>query len=62
MQPSTGCVIVDPDVNIVVAKAHADLSHPIRHAVMVCIDKVATGQGGGAWSNGKNVEREQSTL
>ena len=36
---------------MVVAQAHTDSTHPLKHAVMVCIDNVANGQGGGAWSN-----------
>lgn len=32
------------------SKSCADPTHPLRHAVMACIDKVARSQGGGAWS------------
>lgn len=63
MQPSVCCcVIVDPDVNVAVAKAHADLDHPIRHAVMVCLDRVAAKQGAGAWSNGASMSQSCSVV
>ena len=45
----TGAVIVDPDRSEVVARACSSSSHPLHHAVMRCIDTVATAQGGGAW-------------
>ncbi|XP_028847185.1 putative inactive tRNA-specific adenosine deaminase-like protein 3 [Denticeps clupeoides] len=48
---AVGAVMVDPDADRIVATAH-DLrhgSHPLHHAVMVCIDLVARGQGGGAY-------------
>ena len=56
MQASGGAVIVDPVMKRVIAQASADTDHPTRHAVMVCIDQVARGQGGGAWSDDKNKE------
>lgn len=31
------------------SKASTDPSHPLKHAIMVCIDEVARSQGGGAW-------------
>lgn len=60
MQASGGAVIVDPVVKRVIARAFADTDHPTRHAVMVCIDQVAMGQGGGAWCDDKNKDKEQS--
>lgn len=45
-----GAVMVDPASDQILATAH-DCSrgtHPLHHAVMVCIDLVARGQGGGA--------------
>ena len=39
---------MDPRTGGVVARA-ASSSHPLRHAVMLCIDAVAHSQGGGAW-------------
>ncbi len=46
--------MVDPVTNMVVARAHSDTaSHPLKHAVMVCIDRIAGRQGGGAWSDGR---------
>jgi len=40
---------VDPSANKIVTQAHTDSNHPLKHAVMVCLDKVASLQGGGAW-------------
>ncbi|KAM6968141.1 putative inactive tRNA-specific adenosine deaminase-like protein 3 [Aplochiton taeniatus] len=48
---AVGAVIVDPKDDRVVAVGH-DCSrgeNPLHHAVMVCIDLVAHGQGGGAY-------------
>ena len=42
-------MIVDPLTKRVIAHAHTDADHPTRHAVMVCIDRVAREQGGGVW-------------
>lgn len=44
-------LIVDPKVNTVLAMSHdrRHLEHPLQHAVMLCIDKVAHLQGGGMW-------------
>lgn len=47
-----GAVMVDPASDQILATAH-DCSrdtHPLHHAVMVCIDLVARGQGGGAYN------------
>ncbi|XP_023670599.1 probable inactive tRNA-specific adenosine deaminase-like protein 3 [Paramormyrops kingsleyae] len=48
---SVGAVIVDPQMDRVLAVGHdcRGGSHPLHHAVMVCIDLVARGQGGGAY-------------
>ncbi len=49
---AVGAVIVDPESEQIVAVGHDCKrgSHPLHHAVMVCIDLVACGQGGGAYS------------
>ncbi|XP_059355411.1 probable inactive tRNA-specific adenosine deaminase-like protein 3 [Carassius carassius] len=49
---AVGAVIVDPESEQIVAVGHdcKHGSHPLHHAVMVCIDLVACGQGGGAYS------------
>ncbi|XP_043105367.1 probable inactive tRNA-specific adenosine deaminase-like protein 3 [Puntigrus tetrazona] len=49
---AAGAVIVDPESEQIVAVGHDCKrgSHPLHHAVMVCIDLVACGQGGGAYS------------
>ena len=45
-----GAVVVDPVLQKVVGIAHDQRhAHPLQHCVMVCIDNVAHGQGGGAW-------------
>jgi tRNA-specific adenosine deaminase 3 len=48
-QVSSAVVIVDPDINSVIAQAHTDSSHPLKHAAMLCLDQVASVQGGGVW-------------
>ncbi|XP_029936036.1 putative inactive tRNA-specific adenosine deaminase-like protein 3 isoform X2 [Myripristis murdjan] len=46
-----GAVVVDPKLEKVIAVAHdCRGDHPLYHAVMVSIDLVAKGQGGGAYS------------
>lgn len=49
---AVGAVIVDPKTEQIVAVAHDCKrgSHPLHHAVMVCIDLVACGQDGGAYN------------
>ena len=43
--------MVDPTMQEVVGVAHDQRhTHPLQHCVMACIDDVAHGQGGGAWS------------
>ena len=49
LKPSVGAVVVDPSTNRIVTQAHTDSNHPLKHAVMVCIDNVASVQGAGAW-------------
>lgn len=52
-QFAIGCVIVDPSTNVVVARSRDRRQvHPLQHAVMLCIDRVALTQGGGAWDSG----------
>lgn len=49
---AVGAVIVDPESEQIVAVGHDCKcgAHPLHHAVMVCIDLVACGQGGGAYN------------
>lgn len=42
-------MLVDPRTGGVVATAASSSSHPLKHAVMLCIDAVACNQGGGSW-------------
>ncbi|KAG5852829.1 hypothetical protein ANANG_G00066700 [Anguilla anguilla] len=48
---AVGAVIVDPQTERVLATGHdcRGGANPLHHAVMVCIDLVARGQGGGAY-------------
>ena len=45
-----GAIIVDPSLNLIVAKSSDSSSYndPLQHPIMVCIDMVARTQGGGA--------------
>jgi len=46
-----GAVIVDPANNATLAVAtDRRRKHPMQHAVMLCVDKIASLQGGGAWA------------
>ncbi|XP_052005060.1 LOW QUALITY PROTEIN: probable inactive tRNA-specific adenosine deaminase-like protein 3 [Xyrauchen texanus] len=49
---AVGAVIVDPESEQIIAVGHdcKNISHPLHHAVMVCIDLVACGQSGGAYN------------
>lgn len=49
---SVGALVVDPDTDAVLAVAHdcRNSPNPLLHAVMVCIDLIAHGQGGGAYN------------
>lgn len=45
-----GAVMVDPATEKIIAVGHdCRRDHPLHHAVMVCIDLVARGQGGGCY-------------
>ncbi|XP_030642254.1 putative inactive tRNA-specific adenosine deaminase-like protein 3 [Chanos chanos] len=52
---AVGAVIVDPASDRVLAVSHdcKRRTHPLHHAVMVCIDLIAHGQGGGAYDYGE---------
>ncbi|KAM9710327.1 putative inactive tRNA-specific adenosine deaminase-like protein 3 [Menidia menidia] len=48
---AVGAVVVDPEEERVIAVGHdCRGQHPLLHAVMVCVDLVARGQGGGFYS------------
>lgn len=48
---AVGAVVVDSKAEQIIAVGHdCRGDHPLHHAVMVCIDLVARGQGGGAYS------------
>ena len=44
-----GSVAVSADSGNILASAHDDPTHPIKHSCMLLLDKVARTQGGGAW-------------
>ncbi|KAJ3592169.1 hypothetical protein NHX12_007297 [Muraenolepis orangiensis] len=49
-QEPVGAAMVDPKAEMIVAVGHdCRAGNPLHHAVMVCIDLVARGQGGGAY-------------
>lgn len=52
-----GAIIVDPRDNEVIAASYDSRQndHPLKHAVMLCIDLVAHSQGGGMWSSPKDI-------
>lgn len=52
-----GAVIVDPESGQVIARGSTCPAHPLKHAVMVCIDAVAKSQGGGAWNDNASSMR-----
>lgn len=53
-------MIVDPQSGSIVARGSSCPSHPLKHAVMVCIDAVAMAQGGGAWSDSGRLSQRSS--
>lgn len=55
---------MDPESGCIVAQGHSCPTHPLKHAIMVCIDAVAETQGGGAWhaSNGSLLQQRQRCL
>lgn len=60
LKGAVGAVIVDPVTGDVIARGSSSPSHPLKHAVMVCIDGVAEAQGGGAWAT-NNCSSSQSS-
>ena len=49
LQSPVGAVIINFQTGQVVARGFSSRGHPTKHAVMVCIDRVALAQGGGVW-------------
>ena len=49
LQSPVGAVIVNFQTGQVAARGFSSRGHPTKHAVMMCIDKVALAQGGGVW-------------
>lgn len=50
-----GAVLVDPRSDSVIVRATSSSSHPLKHAVMLCIDTLAHSQGGGMWDTPPSV-------
>ena len=59
-----GAVIVDPALGKILAVAcdHSTGADPLQTAVMVCIDLVAQGQGGGVYNLGRECESTEPVL
>ena len=52
--PQIGCVLVDGvSGEVICAVRDARHTHPLQHAAMVAVDRVAGGQGGGVWGGGR---------
>lgn len=51
---------MDPSLGRVVARGHTSSSHPLKHAVMACIDAVAEAQGGRAWGARGSLLQQRS--
>ena len=53
---NVGAVIIDPDSDSILARGHTDTArHPLKHAVMKCIDEIARLQGGGVWEKDTSI-------
>ncbi|XP_071212062.1 probable inactive tRNA-specific adenosine deaminase-like protein 3 [Salvelinus alpinus] len=52
---AVGAAVIDPEAERILAVGHdcRQGGHPLHHAIMVCIDLVARGQGGGAYTYDK---------
>lgn len=64
LQCSAGAVIVDPAIHKIIAVApkqdHSSY-HCLQHPVMLCIDMVASQQGGGAWTSQEHAGDDTSS-
>ena len=45
-----------------IAQACTDTSHPLKHATMVCLDRVALLQGAGAWHETGSAKYSSATV
>jgi len=53
-----GAVVVDPLNDLIIAKSgDFRTEHPVKHAIMCAIDKVAMAQGGGAWNSSSTIPK-----
>ncbi|XP_026811183.1 probable inactive tRNA-specific adenosine deaminase-like protein 3 [Rhopalosiphum maidis] len=56
-----GAVVVDPLNDLIVAQSgDFRVEHPVKHAIMCVVDKVARVQGGGAWNSSSNIAKTSS--
>lgn len=55
-----GAVVVDPLNDRIIAKSgDYRTEHPVKHAIMCMIDKVAKTQGGGAWNPSQTAKKSE---
>ncbi|XP_022182042.1 probable inactive tRNA-specific adenosine deaminase-like protein 3 [Myzus persicae] len=53
-----GAVVVDPLNNLIIAQSgDFRTKHPVKHAIMCVVDKVAQAQGGGAWNSSSTIAK-----
>ncbi|XP_025206144.1 probable inactive tRNA-specific adenosine deaminase-like protein 3 [Melanaphis sacchari] len=56
-----GAVVVDPSNDLIVAQSgDFRVEHPVKHAIMCVVDKVANVQGGGAWNSSSTLAKTSS--
>lgn len=56
-----GAVVVDPSKDLIVAQSgDFRVEHPVKHAIMCVVDKVAKIQGGGAWNSLSTIAKTSS--
>ena len=62
MKTQCAALIVDPETERVLVRScdRRHLGHPLQHAVMACIDKVAHLQGGGMWNTEKVCDKQNN--
>jgi tRNA-specific adenosine deaminase 3 len=61
-ESSSSVIIVDPATKDVITRATTDSSHPLKHAAMLCLDQLASLQGGGAWNKTPSSTQSGETV
>lgn len=49
---------MDPGTKLMITQGHTDPSHPLKHATLLCLDQLASIQGGGAWNQPSQANSE----